>query len=253
MVRQAGLDLARGDYVMFCDADDTLHNVGVIGAFLKYARDVPDMLVSQWYEELPTDDGYSYLARGFENTWMHGKMFRREFLSNNGIRHHPELRVHEDSYFLAVASAYKPKVERISAITYVWRYSPSSITRSDNALYSYSSIPKFVRAISLSWDRVAAANPESLPERVYQLVCYLYFMTQSGKWQTDFAEPYRHAAELSLSSEMGGKEWSAFYAIAPETAVSVYLQELGKVGSDFHEKAPFADWIAVIKQGSVPF
>jgi hypothetical protein len=260
MARQAGLDAACGEYVMFCDADDTLHNVGVIGAFLQCARDAPDIIVSQWYEELRSPEGYAYRVHEGENTWMHGKMFRREFLTSNGIRHHPELRVQEDSYFLALVSAYAPKAASIPAITYVWRYAPHSITRRDNAIYGFSTLPEFIRAISLSWARVAEAAPASIPERVYQLACYIYFTTQSGQWLAGDAEPYRLASEAALASAMGEAEWAAFDSVPPTVAVAAYSQEQKKINAagagnavgagDAGEerREPFGAWIARIRQ-----
>jgi len=35
VARQVGLDAAQGKYVMFCDADDMIHNSGIIGAMIQ--------------------------------------------------------------------------------------------------------------------------------------------------------------------------------------------------------------------------
>jgi hypothetical protein len=262
MARQAGLDAARGEYVMFCDADDTLHSVGVVGALLRLAEtSEADVVVSQWLEELPGEGGgFIYLPHEGENTWMHGKLFRREFLRGNGIAFHPELRVHEDSYFLAVASAHKPRVARLDAPSYVWRYTPDSITRRNGAAYRFSRMPEFIRAIGLSWDCISEVDPASLPERACQLACYIYFSLQGKEWQTEAARAQREASEAALgelfSRERGGRYpatdgfstyWSAYNAVPESMFVPVYSQERAKNFSAGIESELFGEWVRRIR------
>ena len=69
VTRQAGINAAQGEYIMFCDADDTLHNVGVLGAFMQEAeRKAPDIIYSSWLEEIKENDNYIYLTHENENT-----------------------------------------------------------------------------------------------------------------------------------------------------------------------------------------
>ena len=62
--RQAGLDHAEGEYVMFCDADDTIHNVGVLKALMQEAEmTAADMLSSSWLEEVLDENGRYEIGR----------------------------------------------------------------------------------------------------------------------------------------------------------------------------------------------
>jgi hypothetical protein len=249
MARQAGLSEARGDYAMFCDADDTLHSVGVLGAFLEQAAAAPDIVASEWLEEAREGGRFAYLTHAHENTWLHGKMFRRAFLMENGIAFHPGLRVHEDSYFLAVASAYRPKTAWLPFPTYVWRHAPGSITRRDGGAYRFDSMPEFARAIGLSWARAALADPASLPERVCQLACYMYFATQGAAWREGpAAAARREAAERALAAQLGRGYWRAFDSAPAALLAGTYSLERAKSFAGEMERELFADWIGRLRE-----
>ena len=100
--RNIALDHATAEYVMFCDADDMFMNAcGLYILFREMDQGSFDSLVSVFVEESrdPVTKAPVYLNREMDSTFVHGKVHRRQFLQQNGIRWNDSLTVHEDSYF----------------------------------------------------------------------------------------------------------------------------------------------------------
>lgn len=244
VARQAGLDAARGDYVMFCDADDTLHSVGVLGALIQEAEaNVPDILTSEWLEEManPTG-GYTYITHQIENTWMHGKLLRRRFLEQNKIRFHEELRVHEDSYFLSIASALSKRNSHIPVTTYVWKHRFDSITRRNNGIYTFESFPTFIEACCMSHRDIGDRNPELMEYKIVQFALYVYFALQRPEWRMPEHLPYAQASE-KMFAEMMGPFWRWWNSAAPETVARIYNEERVKNFAGCVESETVGQWV----------
>lgn len=181
LARQAGLDLAQGEYVTFCDADDMYQNFGVFSLYFANIQEHhPDILRTQWLEELEINGAMTYITHEYEATWMHGKVFRRQFLIDNNIRFSNELLYHEDSYILSNAFGVATKAIDVPFVTYVWCYDENSITRRNNGAYSYESMPEFVRSITLSIDWLSTKAPDTVQNKVVQLFLYVYYTIQTN-------------------------------------------------------------------------
>lgn len=202
--RQVGLDSSHGEYVMFCDADDCLHSVGVLGALMKEAKNkVPDILTSQWIEEIQNDDGtYRYITHDLENTWMHGKLFRRAFLKNNHIRFHSNLRVHEDSYFLSIARSLSQRETHLPIVTYVWKYNEKSITRKFDGIYTYNSFPTFIEACCMAHKQLENYHQADMEWKIIQFIFYVYFTLQKEEWNTKIHIKWKEESEKKFKEVM---------------------------------------------------
>lgn len=100
--RNACLDLATAEYVMFCDADDMFMNAcGLHILFREMNQNEFDMMISTFVEETRDIQNKKplFINHDVDFTFVHGKVLRREFLKNNNIRWNPDLTIHEDSYF----------------------------------------------------------------------------------------------------------------------------------------------------------
>ena len=244
MARQAGIDAAKGLYIMFCDADDVLHSVGVLGAVMQEAeRSCPDILVTSWIEELKGADGRcSYITHAGENTWMHGKLIRRQFLENNGIRHHPGLRVHEDSYILSVASALAERRKELGITSYVWKFNPDSITRRDGASYTFRFFPEFVFACCESYKVIDARRPDLMEYKVVQLALYCYFVLHTPAWQAPANRDSLSAAEKALIENIS-PFWKYWKNANPERVIQIYNEERAKHFKGCIEQETLNGWI----------
>lgn len=200
VTRQNGLNIAKGEYVMFCDADDILYSVGVLEALINETSKVaPDYMSTPWVEELVDDKGDNiYVNHEIDNTWMHGKIFRRNYLIQNGIKFHNDLRIHEDSYFLALAQSFSDRSRYLPMKSYVWRFKEDSITRRNNGIYTFDSMPEFIRACTMAHEEIEKRCPEQIEYKTIQLIIYVYFNCQLSIWKSDNVKEYLIKTEEAL-------------------------------------------------------
>ena len=132
--RNAGLDFARSEWVMFCDFDDTFANVYAL-------RDILNVLPAPGYDMLYVDfiaedkmkDGsMQYHPRAQNVVFVHGKLWRRQWLISHDVKFETDLTFNEDSAFCTTINAmmdytHTGRIET-SAPAYVWCYNENSAT-----------------------------------------------------------------------------------------------------------------------------
>ena len=131
--RNACLDHAEADYVMFCDADDMFFNACGLWMILREMESGFDSLISIFIEETRTPDRKEimYINHEMDSTFVHGKVHRRQYLLDKKIRFNDNLTIHEDSYFNILCQNLSQNVKYCQAPFYLWRWRDESVCRHD--------------------------------------------------------------------------------------------------------------------------
>ena len=132
MARAKGLEASKMfDYIMFLDADDMLMPNAVSTLYKEAKRNNADIVSSAFIWEQTYASNRTLLKEDNTATWVHGKIYRTEYLRSKGINFIPELKFNEDAYFNLVALNSTDKIFYINETTHIWRDNKSSVTRSD--------------------------------------------------------------------------------------------------------------------------
>lgn len=132
--RNACLDYATADYVMFCDADDMFYHIcGLYVIFREIDKGGFDTLVSNFLEE-KRERGTNkpqYITHERDCTFVHGKVHRRQYLIDKNIRWNENLIIHEDGYFNTLCLTLTENIVYLPTPFYLWKWRDNSIVRSD--------------------------------------------------------------------------------------------------------------------------
>ena len=132
--RNACLDHATADYVMFCDADDMFYSVCGLWQMFREMNTGFDSMVSLFIEETrnPQDkEEIVYVNHEMDSTFVHGKIHRRQYLIDKDIRWNEKLTIHEDSYFNILCQNLSTNVKYCQTPFYLWKWRDESVCRHD--------------------------------------------------------------------------------------------------------------------------
>lgn len=178
VARQKGLSETTNPLVTFIDADDTFS-----GAFaLKTLR--LQLLAEPYnaccFSAFLEDQRTTYINHPNDTVWMFGKLYKRDFLKRYDIHFPPNSRANEDNAFnmmCKLCANQNEQIKFIQDITYYWHFKEDSITRRDNANYSYNGsfvgyTDNMIYAIKESEKR-APFNGNIMQQKV-MIMCNLY-------------------------------------------------------------------------------
>lgn len=127
--RNAGLDAAEGDYIMWCDCDDFFHSAYGLHLLFSAMQEEPDIINSGFIEESMANGEYRIYAHDSDITFVHGKAFKKQFLLDNEIRYPEDITKHEDGATIGLAFQLTKSVKYIRTPFYTWAWNPESVMR----------------------------------------------------------------------------------------------------------------------------
>ena len=190
--RNSALLLSDAEYVMFCDADDGfVSNIGVYS--LVKSLDLnpkSEMLSSKIFIEDRIEGMPEFIIGDHNNTFVHGKIFRREFLISNGLYFDERLMIHEDSYFCNIVNFFaKNKVYNDNAF-YCWRKNPNSV--SNQEYYFVKTMWRLLLTNNSLVNTMKSINIESsqISSTVVDVVLQVYCELQNPEWYLEEHKEY---------------------------------------------------------------
>jgi len=128
LVRQVGLDHTNAPYIMFLDNDDMLAPQAVELAQKGMMESNADVIIGHFYAE--DQNGQFKIMDEGQTTWLHGNVYKREYLEKNNIRF--PYGFNEDGGFNTQCYLLTDKISVIKKPMYYWLFNHESLTREQN-------------------------------------------------------------------------------------------------------------------------
>jgi len=220
--RNACLDKATADYVMFCDADDMFYSPCAIWFIIQEINTDNgdgttgfDSMLTLFVEESrdPVTKQVIYINREMDSTFVHGKVHRRKYLLDNNIRWNDNLTIHEDSYFNILCQNLSTRVKYTPTPLYLWRWRDNSVCRHD---------PKYILKTYINLIDSNDALIEEFFNREKQdkalfyitfLIFDAYYTMNKPEWINQENKEYRDSTEKRFSEYY--KKYKNYWKIVP--------------------------------------
>lgn len=248
--RNRALDAATAEYVMFCDADDMFYNAcGLYILFREMTGEGFDALVSVFIEEsrIGEEKKPEYINHPIDQTFVHGKCYRRQYLVDNNIRWNNDLTIHEDSYFNCLAIRSTDTVKFCPSPFYLWKWRDDSVCRHDPKYILKTYINMIDSNTALVKAFITRGKRKVAQALVCQMVYEAYFTMNKKEWLEQENQSYRNATEQRFAIYF--KEFKDLFDTIDETEKAQII--MGIKNRMFQEgllmeSITFDDWISDI-------
>lgn len=249
--RNACLDYATADYVMFCDTDDMFFNAcGLYIVFREIDNGGFDSLVSAFVEESrhPVDKSPLYVNHDMDSTFVHGKFHRRKYLLDNNIRWNDDLTIHEDSYFNCLCQKLSQNVKYCPTAFYLWKWRDESVCRHDPKyiLKTYNNMLDSNTALVEQFIKRQRINDAQF--YAVSMIYDAYFTMNKNEWIAQENQEYRKAVELRFKRYF--KQFETLFTACPNDVRSQIIMGIKNrmFGEGLlMETQTFDQWIKHIK------
>lgn len=200
--RNACLDHATADYVMFCDADDMFYSACGLWQMFREMEIGFDSMVSVFIEESrhPETKEVIYTNHEMDSTFVHGKVHRRQYLLDKKIRWNDKLTIHEDSYFNILCQNLSQNVKYCPVPFYLWKWRDDSVCRHD---------PKYIlKTYNNMLDSNDALVDEFMSRAIQDKAMFYtvfmifdaYYTMNKEEWKNQENQEYRRNTELRFKT-----------------------------------------------------
>ena len=249
-VRNYGIENADTDYIMFCDCDDGfIHNYGM-HLILSAIEEKFDIFNSAFIEEAPVDGGgWKIYRRDKNQVFIHGKVYRRQFLLDSNLRFSTELHFCEDTLFNRIAFLKAEKIKYVETPIYLWAWNDKSTVRfgrEDICLRKYDQI------ILMRTLACRQLKENGFDEEYKKSVC-----AAVADCYCDFQEPLFLKTEKKPLREKAEREFKKFYQEFSHDYMACDSDMIGEslLGARMRayengyrvEQISFKDWLKHIK------
>ena len=122
---------SKGEYIIYCDADDMFFNVMGLYLILKQCQIGFDIFSSTFIEENRVNNEPAFVIRQDNRTFVHGKVLRKQYLIDNEITWNNDMKIHEDYYFFAQAFCLTNSIKYCPEYFYLWKWREDSVCRKE--------------------------------------------------------------------------------------------------------------------------
>lgn len=193
------LGLASGEFVQWCDGDDMFYSpVGLWMVIKEIKKGEMDGLRSEFLCEIIRPDNgevdyVPYLQMGWQ--FVHGAIYRRQFLLDNNINFREDAPVHEDAPIFALARHYSQNIKMNPMPYYIWCHNKDSVSRKDK--YYLQHTTKYL-LMNQSWvieKLYKKGLLQAVREHAYSIFVDMYYSLCCDQWLEEATKEDRKETE----------------------------------------------------------
>ena len=182
VARQLGIDNSDSKYIIFIDSDDNFYDENsVFKLYNKIEKENADLVIGNFIYDI----NEKINIKKSDITWLHGKIYRREFLKKYNIRFN-DTRSNEDAGFNRLVIFLNPKYKLLDEIVYSYNENENSITTKNNKEYTFFGIKGY--CYNMDWAIEEAIKRGRREEEFVEFyinilsVLYLYYIKLHNKY-----------------------------------------------------------------------
>ena len=249
--RNACLDYATAEYVMFCDADDMFYNACGLWIIFNEMETGFDSFVSVFIEESrePETKKPTYINRVLDTTFVHGKVQRRQYLIDQKIRWNENLTIHEDSYFNILCQGLTDNLKYCESSFYLWKWRDESVCRHDPK-YLLKTYKNMLDSNDALIEQFLSRGREDKASYYSAFMIFdAYYTMNKPEWINQENKEYRDSTELRFSKYF--KKYKSIWdniQQGDKMFVSNAVRSRSVMEGMFMEAITISDWLKHIEE-----